>query len=368
MLLTSISTSNRIASGRVEVPGQIVRIRDIAKLAKVSPTAVSLALNNKAGVSDETRARVMTIAAEKGYRPPKSSTQPAGQSICFLHVARHGHAVNRDHDVFIADYISGLSAGATQAGLSLEVLTFTSPPLESIIEAARGHHAAGIVVLGTELSEADVNAFSAVRTPLVFLDTYYDFLDFDFVDMNNRDSVFSIVEHLASRGHRQIGMVKGSIETRNILLREEGFVESVGRCGLHLDPQLILPVDITFHGAHEDMSALLRGGVKLPSALFCANDIIACACLRAFREAGIRVPDDVSIVGFDDLPLAANSDPPLTTIRVSQAHMGRLAVQLLSARIREHIQAPPVKMLVGGSLVPRRSVKDFELQQPEGDP
>jgi LacI family transcriptional regulator len=335
------------------------RIKDIAKIAEVSPTAVSLALNNKAGVSDETRSRVLQIASELRYQPPKGSAQLAVESICFLHIARHGHTVNRDHDVFIADYIAGLSEGATQVGLSLEVLTFTSTPIESIIESARAHDAAGIVVLGTELTEEDVQAFSEVRTPLVFIDTYHDFLQFDFVDMNNADCVFAIIEHFASRGHRQIGMVKGAIETRNIRLREEGFKESLARHGLSFDPALLFSVDATFYGAYEEMAALLRGGAKLPSALFCANDIIACGCLKAFGEAGIRVPEDVSMIGFDDLPLAAHADPPLTTIEVSKAHMGRLAVQLLTNHIRTPSQAPPVKILVGGRLVVRRSVMDF---------
>jgi LacI family transcriptional regulator len=334
------------------------RIKDIARLAEVSPSAVSLALNNREGVSDETRSRVRRIASELGYQPPKSPSA-AGEPICFLHIARHGHAVNRDHDVFIADYIAGLGDGARQAGHPLEVLTFTSTPIESIIQSASRHDAAGIVVLGTELSEEDVQAFSAIRTPLVFIDTYHDFLPSDFVDMNNADSVYAIVEHFALRGHTSIGMVKGSIETRNFRLREEGFKASLARCSLRFDPHLLFTVDSTFHGAYDDMSAHLRGGAKLPSALFCANDIIACGCLKAFGEAGVRVPLDVSLIGFDDLPLAAVVDPPLTTIKVSKTHMGRLAVQLLTGRIRAQVQAPPVKVLVGGMLVQRSSVQDF---------
>ena len=334
------------------------RIKDIAKLAEISPTAVSFVLNKKAGISDETRSRVLKIASELGYQLPKAPALQASESICFLHIARHGHTVNRDHDVFIADYISGLSAGATQAGLSLEVLTFRSTPIESIIDSALGQNAAGIVVLGTELSEEDIQAFSAVRVPLVFIDTYHDFLQFDFVDMNNKDCVFAIVEHFALRGHRSIGMVKG-IETGNIRLRDEGFRESLARCGLPLDPAFLFSVDSTFHGAHKDMAALLRGGAKLPRALFCANDIIACGCLKAFGEAGIRVPEDVSMIGFDDLPLAACAAPPLTTIAVSKAHMGCLAIQLLMNRMRALSQAPPFKVLVGGRLVLRQSVKDF---------
>ena len=184
--------------------------------------------------------------------------------------------------------------------------------------------------------------------------------------MNNEDSVFSIVSHFAHKGHREIGMVKGSIETRNFKLREEGFAESLSRLGLDFDPSLVYAVDSTFHGAHEDMTALLARGVRLPGAIFCANDIIACGCMRAFRQAGLRVPEDISVVGFDDLPISAISDPPLTTIRVSKARIGQMAMQLLSARLRSEPQAPPAKVLIGGQLIERHSVLDLgAAAQPE---
>ena len=139
-------------------------------------------------------AGIRSIARKLDYQSPKASAQPAtsSESICLLHIARHGHTVNRDHDVFIADYIEGLGQGSKQVGLSLEVATFKRTPIEQIIAMAQQQPAAGLIVLGTELSAADVEAFSSVRKPLVFLDTYHEFLPFDFVDMNNEDSVFTV--------------------------------------------------------------------------------------------------------------------------------------------------------------------------------
>ncbi|HET9598766.1 MAG TPA: LacI family DNA-binding transcriptional regulator [Anaeromyxobacteraceae bacterium] len=341
-----------------------VRIVDIARTAGVSPATVSLALNGKPGVGDDTRRRIAALARKLGYRPLRPAGRPArpGESICLLHVARHGHTVNRDHDVFIADYIDGLGQASKQAGLKLEIATFKHTPIAEIIERAEQQPGAGLVVLGTELSTADVAAFSAVGRPLVFLDTWCDFLPFDFVDMNNRDAVFTVVSHLAARGHRRIGMVKagaadGGWETRNLRLREEAFVESLARCGLPFEDRFVFATDSTFHGAHDDMLGILRRGAELPSALFCANDIIACGCLKALSAQRVRVPHDVSLVGFDDLPLAAVSDPPLTTVQVSKAEMGRTAVQLLVGRISGENTAPPVKVLVGGRLVERESVR-----------
>lgn len=339
-----------------------VRIVDIARVAGVSPATVSLALNDKPGVGDETRRRIRSIARKLDYQSPKAA-QPvtASESICLLHIARHGHTVNRDHDVFIADYIEGLGQGSKQMGLSLEVATLKRTPIEQIIELAQQQPAAGLIVLGTELSAADVEAFSPVRKPLVFLDTYHEFLPFDFVDMNNQDSVFTVVSHLQARGHRSIGLVKSSVaggwETRNLRLREEAFVASLARCGLPFEERFVFATDSTFHGAYDDMLGILRRGAELPTALFCGNDIIACGCLKALVAEGVRVPEDVSLVGFDDLPLAAVVDPPLTTVEVSKAEIGRMAVQLLVTRIRSESRRPPVKVLIGGKLVERQSVR-----------
>src|SRR5512141_2024569 len=133
-------------------------------MAGVSPATVSLALNDKPGVGDETRRRIRSIARKFDYQPPRLAAQPATatESVCLLHIARHGHTVNRDHDVFIADYIEGLGQGSKHLGLSLEVTTFKRTPIEQIIETAQRQPAAGLIVLGTELSASDVEAFSLV--------------------------------------------------------------------------------------------------------------------------------------------------------------------------------------------------------------
>jgi LacI family transcriptional regulator len=334
-----------------------VRIKDIAERVGVSPTTVSLVLNNKPGAGEDLRDRILKTARELGYQAQRSAQ---GGSLCLLHIARHGHTVNRDHDVFIADYIEGLSQGAKQAGFSLEIVTFKPSAIEQIIQAAADKSADGFIVLGTELSREDIEAFAPLRKPLTFIDTYHDFLNFDFVDMNNEDSIFLLLQHLYGMGHKSIGFVKGAVETRNFRLREEGFVSGLRSLGIEADRSFIIAVDQTFHGAHDDMKALLASGRSLPTAFVCANDIIASGCLKAFREAGIRVPEDLSVVGFDDLPLSSIVDPPLTTIQVSKAQIGRMAVQLVVERIRGDPEMPSVKVLIGGRLVERRSVRRIE--------
>ncbi len=338
-----------------------VTIKDIAAKAGVSPATVSLVINNKPGVGKKTRERILTLIEDLAYEGP--STKQPGQdsigSISFLQITRHGHTLNRDHDVFIADYIRGMSQEAKSKNMSLKIMTYKTTPIEEIAHTIRSSEDTGFVILGTELSFQDIQAFAGLEKPIVFLDSFYQELRFDFIDMNNEDSVNQILLHFIELGHREIGMISSTQPTPNFKLREKAFREGLGRHGLEFKPSRIIEVDSTFNGACDDMRLFIQKGKKLPRALFCANDIIASGCMKAFNEAGIRVPEDVSLAGFDNLPIASMSTPGLTTIDVCKNRMGRMAIQLLMDRILVDPEAPPAKVVFGGKLIIRESIMDL---------
>lgn len=338
-------------------------IKEIANLADVSIATVSLVLNQRPGVSTETRQRVLKLAQEMRYEKHGSHTGESRRSgqgtIRFLKIARHGHTVNRDHTVFIADYIDGITHGARAHNYKIEVSTFDSSPVEDVIESLRdARDLQGAVVLGTELSRDDVSAFQGLPLPLVFLDTFIDFLPFDFVDMNNPDSVYRAIEHFIAHGHEQIGMVRSSVQTRNFQLRYVGFLQTMAAMERPVKEEFVFDCDSTYDGAYRDMRAILRSGAKLPTALFCTNDIIAYGVMKAIREGGYRIPDDVSIIGFDDLPSSALMDPPLTSIAVSKWDIGNAAITRLTQRMLNR-EMPAVKIVIGGTLIERESVRDL---------
>jgi LacI family transcriptional regulator len=339
------------------------RIRDIAKLADVSIATVSLVLNNKPGVGKETRERVLELAHELQYEKREGTQQndrtgTTAGTIRFLKISRHGHTVNRDHTVFISDYIDGITSGARTQNYKIEVSTFDGTPVDQIVESLNdSSDLSGAVVLGTELSRDDINAFQGNRLPVVFLDTFIDFLPFDFVDMNNQDSVYRAIEHFVLNGHQTVGMVRSTVDTRNFQLRHSGFLETMSALGLPIHHEYVYDCDSTFDGAYRDMRAALASGASLPPALFCTNDIIAFGVLKAIREAGYQVPEDVSVIGFDDLPTSALLDPPLTSVRVSKWEIGNAAVNRLIHRI-DNPDAPVVKIVIGGTLMERASVRN----------
>ena len=333
-----------------------MNIVGIAKKAGVSTATVSLALNNRHGVSRRTRERILRIAKEVGYTKRPSRALMRG-TVQFLKIIRHAHTLNQDHNVFISDYIDGISHRARDVQMRVEFSSVSAASgLADITAQMEQQDVAGFLVLGTELTAEDVRALATVQRPMVFLDTCHDFLPFDFVDMANEDSVFLAVSHMAGRGHRRIGMVTSRVNVVNFRIREEGFRRALAALGHPVDEGLIFPVDSTFHGAYGEFSALIASGRKLPDALFCCNDIVCLGVLRALREAGRRVPEDISLVGFDNLPASAHSDPPLTTIRVANKEIGAAAITLLKERI-ENPEKPCSKVLIGGDLVERQSVR-----------
>jgi LacI family transcriptional regulator len=344
-----------------------VRIIDVARAAEVSPAAVSLVLNNKPGVSGDVRKRILDIARGMGYRFV-SRQEGRGASIKLLKIAKHGHIVNERHNAFITEYLEGIERGAKRHNYKLEVSFFNRTPVEEIVKAelgaGDGKKADGLIVLGTELSSHELGFFTALSRPTVFIDTYFPLAVFDCIDMDNGDGVFRSVEYLYRMGHRSIGLVKSSYETRNFREREKGFREVMEYFSLPVQEAFIIAVDPAYEQASADMGRFLAGagnrqGAGLPSAFVCMNDIIAYGCMKALREEGIAIPGDVSVIGFDDLPSSSITEPPLTSVRVSTHQIGERALEKLSGRIDGTANGQPEKILVSGNLMIRGSVRQL---------
>lgn len=333
-------------------------VKEVANLAGVSATTVSLVMNGKSGISQNTRTRVMQAAKTLKYsqRGSKTNRDAALGTLRFLKIAKHGHTVNRDHNTFISDYIDGMSREAGASGYKLEVVSFEGEPVQGIVTALAGTQVDGLIVLGTELTEQDIQLLKTLPTPLVVIDSFFDVLDCNFVNMNNKDAVFKIIAYFVERGFKNIGFIASNVQTVNFQLRKEAFVEGMKAFGLGFSTRDIVTVDSTFGGAYQDMLAKLNNGLVVPECYFCTNDIITYGCIKALRECNVRIPQDVSVIGFDNLPMSATMDPALTTIDVSKTKIGYLAIRLLDELINAQEKQPPVKILVGANLVVRDSV------------
>ena len=247
-------------------------VKDVAKLAGVSATTVSLVMNGKSGISHETRTRVMQAAKTLKYsqRGSKTTKDDAQGTLRFLKIAKHGHTVNRDHNTFISDYIDGMSREASASGYKLEIVSFEGEPVESIVSSLVGTQVDGLIVLGTELTEQDIRLLKTLPTPMVVIDSFFDVLDCNFVNMNNKDAVYKIIAYFVERGFKNIGFIASNVQTVNFQLRKEAFLEGMKAFGLGFSTRDIVTVDSTYDGAYQDMLAKLnnalvvRDSVALP--------------------------------------------------------------------------------------------------------
>lgn len=342
-----------------------ITIRDVAAKAGVSPATVSLVLNHKTGVGEKTRERVFQAADESGYTISlEKKVRKSGGVIRFLKIARHGHILNRNHNVFISDYIEGLEKEASAYGYVLEIRNYEGFNPEEILKELGESTPVGVVVLATELNEEDIPLFESVKIPIVFIDTSHPYSPFDFIDMDNEGAVYSIISAFKERGHKKIGLVKASIETRNFRQREKSFYDALQYFGLEKDKNWEYSVDSTFEQSYGDMKEQLEKERELPTAFFCVCDIITFGCMKALKERGISIPRDLSLIGFDDLPSGSLSDPPLTTIKVSKRRIGRRAFQLLKRRLEGSGELPYEKVNIGSELIIRDSL-DIVKQEKE---
>jgi LacI family transcriptional regulator len=211
--------------------------------------------------------------------------------------------------------------------------------------------------LGTELNAHELDFFTGLSVPMVFIDTCFPLAAFDCIDIDNDDGVFQAVQYLYKNGHRSIGLIKSRFETRNFRMREEGFREAMEYFSMAVQEKYLVSVDPIVDQAASDMGRFLGKQGNIPTAFFCMNDIMAYGCMKALRDKGLRVPEDVSVIGFDDLPSSSITVPPLTTMKVSTHQIGERALERLSDKINGLTHSSPEKILVSGKLIIRDSVR-----------
>lgn len=330
-----------------------ISLKTISEMTGLSPATISNALNNKRGVSRETAERVQAIAREYGYFGGSKIN-----NINFVIYKRDGKVVS--DTPFFSALIAGVEAEARSAGYKTVIcnLDCRDPDFELIRSQILNDSNSAILLLATEMQEEDIKPFESARAPIVVLDNWFEEMMFDSVLISNTDSVYSAVKSLIRKGHKKIGYLYGNVRIKNFFYREEGYRRALAGAGLKVDPKYCFALAPNMEEAYADMLLLLKKGVELPTAFFADNDMIALGAMRAFRECGYVVPDDISVIGFDDLPFGAVSYPPLSTIQVPKEEMGRLAVCRLVEVLKKDTGVK-TKNQVCNTYIERCSVRDL---------
>jgi LacI family transcriptional regulator len=329
--------------------------REIARLVGVSVSTVSLVLNGKPGVSDETRRLILDILEANGMSLPKRKPSNDGGVLRFYQIAKHGFIINDRHSRFISDYTDGIIEEAKTNNYTVEVSTFQGTDIQSLCNMLRSSNGiSGCIILATELSQTDVEVFFGLNMPVVFLDAYYEFISGDFVTMDNQNMTCQAVKHLYESGHTKIGMLY-SEGGSNFDLRHISFRRVLSAFNLPVNDEWIIKIGSTLESSYADMVNILKEKKQnFPTAFFTCNDILAIGAIRAFQEFDFKIPDDISFVGFDDLPVSSFIIPPLSTLSVPKHEIGQQSVKMLLRQIPN--KYTDQKCLLGGELIKRDSV------------
>ena len=337
-----------------------MKLKEIADLAKVSPATVSMVLNNREGVGPEKRQQILKILEENGYQINKRFDQKTKKSIRFIKYKKHAMLVDGNPG-FVNAIIDAVEKECRRQGYNLIMTAYGENQLDEIATLAEQDPTDGILLLGTELTADNMEHVTNISTPMVILDNYMPMLDYNCITMNNEEAIFRAVSHLASLGHPKIGFIANMLPSSNCNVRRSTFEHALAQLGYPFDPSLIYSVHPTPDGAYQSVLSMLEEGTKFPSALVANNDSIALGAMKAFKEHKIRIPEDISIVGFDSIPYSTISDPPLTTMEVPCADMGIWAVRILCDRIQYPFSSI-TKMQVGTRLLERSSTAPYRAK------
>lgn len=332
-----------------------VNLIDIAKEANVSLATVSLVLRNKNGISEDKVKKVKEIARNMGYVTGKNKT--LNKTLAFVKIERHGHILNDAHKVFLTDYIQGCTDMSKKLGYKLEILSFKESQIETIKYSIKNDNFDGIVILATELYIEDIQSLINIDIPTVFLDAHYPYLHCHFVTMNNQNCVYYLIEHLVGLGHKRIGFVYSNSNASNFTARKEAFYKVMKHFNLEFNPSDYFVVDAMYDGTIKDMNGYLQSKKDMPKALLCVNDAIAIGVIKSLKQNGYKIPNDISVVGFDNLPAGLVIEPLLTTIEIPKTYLASFAINILNNQIRRGEFDYYENYEIDGKLIVRESTK-----------
>ena len=329
-----------------------ITAKELAEKLHISPAAVSMALNDKPGVSTATRKRIKVAAEKYGYDFSRIQSKRTKHGVIYFIIYKKSGAVVDDTPFFLK-LSEGIQSACAQEGYRLRTqYLHESDFCPRDLDELHASDCMGIILLGTEMMEEDLKPFLTLPPSLVLLDNYFDTVPCDAVLINNEQGAYLAARHLIRTCRAHPGHLRSSFSINNFLERANGFKKAVRAHGMSFSQSIIHELTPSMSGAYADMKEILERGEPIARCYFADNDLIAAGAIKALREAGRRIPEDVAIVGFDNIPISQILD--LTTINVPKEYMGELAAQRLFERIRTP-GLPAVKLAVTTDLIDRYS-------------
>ena len=334
-----------------------ITAKELAKILNLSEAAISMALNGKSGVSTKTRNLVLETANKYGYDFTKTKQKnKLNGTINYIIYRKDGAILKIQHTPFFIALTESIEEHCKKKGCSMATITITDDTeVSRQLQRYITPDCVGIILLGTEMHREDFFPFAYLPYPIVVLDTFFNSTKMDCILMNNEAGAYNATRFLIKKRQTQPGYLRSSYNMYNFETRAEGFNKALRDAGLSPSNSVTHYLSPSMEGAYADMMELLKNGTKPVDCYFADNDLIAAGVMKALKEFGYKIPNDVGIVGFDNTSICTYIEPKLTAINVPIRYMAELAVnRLIEVTQTKHYR--PIKVEVNTNLVIRDSV------------
>lgn len=311
-------------------------IRDVARRAKVSTATVSRTVNQVATVDAQLAKRVWKAIDELGYYPNRSARAlVSGRSHVF------GLIVSEITNPFFPEIVQTFETLAVEQHYEILLTSTIHDPkrMELAVRRMIEGRVDGVAILTFGMEDYLLEHLRFRNLPLVFVDIGPKAPRVSNIRVDYADGIRQAVQHLAALRHERIGFITGPLHLRSALARKDAFETSMGEIGLSVKPEYVVEGNHRLDGGRQALQTLSKLA-KRPTALLCSNDMTAIGVMREAFELGIQVPQDLSVVGFDDIRIAEFMTPPLTTVQMSQSELARLAFEALLKEVKRETPAP----------------------------
>ena len=331
-----------------------VTIRDVARRAGVSTSTVSRVLNDTCPVHEEKRRLVLDASRALGYSP-----NPLARSLLGKETGGLGVLLPFVGAEFFSEFLTGLDAAAQENGFFLMVSTSHRHADEfDAAMQAMDKRVDGMVIMAPEWSSEDAEFISKTKGPVVFVNTNVEHHPFDVINFDNYGGAYALTQHLLGLGHRRVALIRGPVNAHDAQERMRGYRAAMAEAGLTDTARLEFQGEYTREGGYAAARVLLRATPR-PTAIVAANDYCAIGVMRALHEAGIAMPDEMAVAGFDGIASTQYTLPPLTSVHVPMREIGYRAVRRLVDRLaaeeggeEPYREVTPVELVVRMSTAP----------------
>lgn len=331
-------------------------IKDVARLAGVSTTTVSHVINKTRFVAEETAKSVWSAVNELNYSP-----SAVARSLKVNTTKSIGMIITTSEAPYFAEIVQAVEEDCYQQGYSLFLCNTQNDPekIQNHFDMMLKKRVDGILVMCSEYHEKSFSLFKSTNVPMVIMDWGPNEDKSDRIIDHCLDGGYLATKHLIENGHKEIGIISGYLYKTTAKARYDGFVKAMEEAGLPLRPEWFYESDFQPEGGYECMNYILKQ-TERPTAVFCGCDMMALGAISAITEQGLHVPQDISVIGYDNIHSSRFFAPPLTTINQSKIRLGKMALELLFERIQNSEQAHQPKVLeFYPELVVRKSVKNL---------